>query len=40
MNVFTYTTAGGKDLITEYLDRLPKNESVEGFRIIKSLENH
>lgn len=40
MNVFTYTTAGGKDLIIQYLDKLPNNESAEGFRIIRSLENY
>lgn len=38
MNVFTYTTQGGKDLIREYLDGLPKRESVEGDFIIESLE--
>jgi phage-related protein len=38
MNVFTYSTQGGKDLIREYLDGLPKRESVEGYFIIESLE--
>ncbi len=38
MNVHTYYTNGGKDLIREYLDNLPKRESVEGYFIIESLE--
>ena len=38
MNVFTYSTQGGKDLIREYLDGLPNRESVEGYFIIESLE--
>lgn len=40
MNVFTYTTAGGKDLILMYLDSLQKDELAEGLRIIKSLEKY
>lgn len=38
MNIYTYETKGGKDLIKEYLDKLPKKESAEGYFIIKSLE--
>jgi phage-related protein len=38
MNVYTYCTSGGKDLIRDYLDDLPKRESVEGYFIIESLE--
>ena len=38
MNVHTYHTKGGKDLIREYLDSLPLRESVEGYFIIESLE--
>ena len=38
MNVFTYRTQGGKDLIREYLDKLPARESTEGYFIIKNLE--
>ena len=38
MNVFTYSTQGSKDLIREYLDSLPKRESVEGYYIIENLE--
>jgi len=40
MNVYTYTTKGGKDLIKEYLDNLPKSEEVEGYFILESLEKH
>jgi len=38
MNVHTYHTIGGKDLIREYLDNLPKREAVEGYFILESLE--
>lgn len=38
MNVYTYKTAGGKDLILDYFDSLPKVESVEGYRILETLE--
>jgi phage-related protein len=31
-------TSGGKDLIRDYLDNLPKKESVEGYYIIELLE--
>ncbi len=37
MNVHTYCSKGGKDLIREYLDRLPVNESAEGYFIIEQL---
>jgi phage-related protein len=40
MNVHTYKTSGGKDLIRNYLDSLPKNESAEGYHIIELLEIH
>ncbi len=40
MNVHTYHTKGGKDLIRSYLDELPKRESVEGYFIIESLEHY
>ncbi|TEB17805.1 hypothetical protein Psfp_00297 [Pelotomaculum sp. FP] len=39
MRVFTYHTSGGKDLILEYLDSLPKDESALGYAIIKRLSN-
>lgn len=38
MNVYTYETSGGKDLIREYLDQLPKRESAEGYLILQLLE--
>ncbi len=38
MNVHTYETKAGKDLIREYLDSLPKKEGAEGYFIIESLE--
>lgn len=38
MNVYTYCTSGGKDLIHEYLDGLPKRESAEGYFILEQLE--
>ena len=39
MNVFTYTTLGGKDLIRDFLDSLPKREIAEGYFILQELEN-
>ena len=38
MNVFSYITLGGKDLIREFLDNLPNRESAEGYYIIEQLE--
>ncbi|MFA5585915.1 MAG: type II toxin-antitoxin system RelE/ParE family toxin [Saccharofermentanales bacterium] len=38
MNVHTYKTAGGKDLIREYLDNLSLAESAEGYLILEELE--
>jgi phage-related protein len=38
MNVFDYITAGGKDLINEYLDKLEPQESSEGYRIKRAIE--
>lgn len=38
MNVYTYCTSGGKDLIREYLDELPKREAAEGYFILEQLE--
>jgi len=38
MNVYHYETRGGKDLILEYIDRLPKNEKAEGLLILEKLE--
>ena len=38
MNVYHYETRGGKDLILEYIDDLPRNEKAEGLLIIRKLE--
>jgi phage-related protein len=38
MNVHHYETSGGKDLIFNYLDNLPKNERAEGLTILGKLE--
>lgn len=38
MNVHTYRTLGGKDVITGYLDKLPEKESAEGYYILRKLE--
>jgi len=39
MNVHHYITSGGKDLILDYIDRLPKNEKAEGLTILGKLED-
>ncbi|SKC70482.1 type II toxin-antitoxin system RelE/ParE family toxin [Maledivibacter halophilus] len=38
MNVYRYTTRGGKDLITKYLDELPLRERAQGYEIMEALE--
>ncbi|MDA8334578.1 MAG: type II toxin-antitoxin system RelE/ParE family toxin [Peptococcaceae bacterium] len=38
MGVFTYHTSGGKDLILEYINSLPKDECAIGYAIIDKLE--
>lgn len=38
MNVYTFTTSGGKDIIRKYLDTLSHEESAEGYYIIERLE--
>ncbi len=40
MNIHSYFTLGGKDLIKEYLNSLPKSEKVEGYYILEMLELH
>lgn len=40
MRVFTYHTSGGKDLILEYLDSLPNDESALGYAIIDRLSKY
>lgn len=37
MNIHHYKTNGGKDLILEYIDGLPKNEKAEGLVILEKL---
>lgn len=39
MNVHHYETSGGKDLILEYIDNLPKYERAEGLTILNRLED-
>lgn len=38
MQVHSYTTSGGKDLILSYLNSLPEKESAEGYYLISLLE--
>ena len=38
MEIIDYTTIGGKNVILEYLDGLPKKERAEGYRIRLALE--
>ena len=38
MQVYSYKTAGGKDLIIDYIENLPIKEQAEGYYIIKRLE--
>ena len=40
MKLFTYCTSGGKDLILEYLDNLPKDEAAEGYAILKLISSY
>ena len=39
MNILDYTTAGGKNLITSYLDELPRKEQAEAYRIRQCIMN-
>jgi len=39
MNIIDYTTHGGKNLIKEYLDNLPKKEMLRGYQIRQKLMN-
>ena len=38
MNVHNYKTAGGKDLIMEYIKKLDRQERTDGFDVINKLE--
>jgi len=40
MKLHDYCTAGGKNLIKEFLHDLPKNEQMEGYRIRHNLINY
>ena len=37
MEIYDYKTAGGKNLITEYIDKLPKSERLELYDIRKEI---
>ena len=39
MDIVDYTTVGGKNLIIEYLDALPKREQLAGYKIRKHIMN-
>ena len=39
MNVHSYQTAGGKDLILDYIMSLSKNEIVDGLTVLQYLED-
>lgn len=38
MKIHYYATAGGKNLIFNYLDKLPNNQKAEGYAILRDLE--
>ena len=38
MRVYNYETAGGKDLILEYIYSLSKNEIIDGLSVLKAFE--
>ena len=40
MKIIDYKTAGGKNLITEYLDNLPKREKNEAYAFRRSIINY
>ena len=39
MNVHTYETVGGKDLILEYITSLSKPEIIDGLSVLENFEN-
>ncbi len=39
MEIFDYITAGGKNVITEYIDSLPENEKLELYDIRKEIRS-
>jgi phage-related protein len=38
LNVYHYETAGGKDVIESYIDKLSKNETIDGYSVLKAFE--
>ncbi len=40
MNIYYNTTAGGKNVILEFVDDLPKDEMVDGYRVLEELESN
>ena len=40
MNVYHYETAGGKDLIMEYIDSLSKTEISDGLSVLEKFEKN
>ena len=39
MEIHTYKTAGGKDLIIDYIKSLSKQETIDGFSVLECFEN-
>lgn len=40
MKIHYFATAGGKNLIFKYLDKLPNDQKAEGYAILKDLEEN
>jgi len=40
LRIFDYETSGGKNLILGFLDKLPKNEKLVGYRIRDKIEEY
>lgn len=40
MQIHTYESSSGRDLILEYLNGLPEEERVDGFSVLKCMENN
>lgn len=40
MNVHTYENSNGKDLIKKYLDKLSKEEQVDGYSVLQAFEEN
>lgn len=39
MNLYYYQSMSGKNLILEYIDSLPVDEQVDGYSVLKNLED-